>query len=260
MRNEEDKFIDIVEVAGDIASQEQIERLCNRYYWAGKYCRNKDVVETACGTGQGLAYLSGVSKSLHAGDYSEKILKIARNHYKDRINFQRFDAQNMPFPDNSLDVVVLFEAIYYLPSPEKFVGECHRILRKGGVVLISTANKDLYDFNPSPYSRRYFGTVELNELFTGHGFSIECFGDVSMKMISFRQKIFRPIKAASVKLNIIPKSMDGKKLLKRLIFGKMTKMPLEITEDIITYREPSRISILEPNREHKVIYCVANME
>ena len=49
----------------------------------------------------------------------------------------------MPYKDNSIDVIILFEAIYYLPSVEKFVSECWRILRDRGKVLIATANKDL---------------------------------------------------------------------------------------------------------------------
>jgi len=39
-------------------------------------------------------------------------------------------------------VIILFEAIYYIPDAEKFVEECARVLRLGGKVLIATANKD----------------------------------------------------------------------------------------------------------------------
>ncbi len=50
-------FISVTEIAGDEVTQEQADRLCNRYYWAGRYCSGKDVVEAACGPGQGLGYL-----------------------------------------------------------------------------------------------------------------------------------------------------------------------------------------------------------
>ena len=56
---------------------------------------------------------------------------------------------------------------------EKFVNECKRVLRHGGKVLVATANKDLYDFNPSPHSCKYYGVMELNELFARHGFEEE---------------------------------------------------------------------------------------
>ena len=74
-------YVSVTEIAGDEVTQEQIDRLCNRYYWAGQYCSGKDVVEAACGSGQGLGYLSGIANSLEAGDYSDEILSIARRHY-----------------------------------------------------------------------------------------------------------------------------------------------------------------------------------
>lgn len=252
-------YLAVTELSGDEVSQEQVERLCNRYYWAGRYCAGKDVLEVACGTGQGLGYLSKLSKNFSAGDYSEEILKIAKAHYGARIHLKQFDAQDMPYADNSLDVIILFEAIYYLPSAEKFVSECRRILRNGCKVLIATANKDLYDFNPSPHSYKYYGVVELNNLFANHGFSVECFGNTLVDELSWRQKILRPIKKTAVKLGLAPKSMNGKKLLKRLVFGGLVKMPAEIEEVMAPYVEPTKLSSFQADKKHKVIYCVATL-
>ncbi len=162
--------------------------------------------------------------------------------------------------DHSADVVILFEAIYYLPSIERFVAECRRILRPGGQVLIATANKDLYDFNPSPYSHVYYGVVELNRLFTEHDFAVECFGYHSIRDVSLRQKILRPVKKLTVDLGLIPRTMKGKRWLKRIVFGRLTTMPAEIVEGLIPYKEPTRLPLFKPDREHKVIYCVATMQ
>ena len=140
----------VTELAGEEISSEQLDRLCHRYYWAGTYCTGKDILEAACGTGPGLGYLAGLARSLRGGDFDENILGFVQAHYGDRIELKQFDAQDMPYEDHSLDVVILFEAIYYLPSAKKFVDECRRVLRDDGKILIATANKDLYDFNPSP--------------------------------------------------------------------------------------------------------------
>jgi len=101
-------YISVTEIAGDEVTQEQIDRMCNRYYWVGEYCRDKDVVEAACGSGQGLGYLSRIARSFEAGDYSDEILSIARQHYGERISLRQFDAQDMPFEDKSKDVIILF--------------------------------------------------------------------------------------------------------------------------------------------------------
>ena len=41
-------YVSVTEIAGDEVTQEQIDRLCNCYYWAGQYCSGKGVVEAAC--------------------------------------------------------------------------------------------------------------------------------------------------------------------------------------------------------------------
>jgi SAM-dependent methyltransferase len=188
------------------------------------------------------------------------ILQRAKNHYGNRIDLRQFDAQDMPFEDHSADVVILFEAIYYLPRADKFVSECRRVLRKAGQVLIATANKDLYDFNPSPFSHTYYGVIELNKLFTAHGFVPECFGYLSVHDVSLRQRILRPVKKLAVGLGLVPKTAGGKKWLKRVVFGGLTKMPAEIEEGMITYREPTCLALSTPDREHKVIYCAATLQ
>jgi len=225
-------YISVTEIAGDEVTQEQVDRLCNRYYWAGQYCNGKDVVEVACGTGQGLGYLAGIAKSLEAGDYSDAILSIARQHYGKRIALRQFDAQEMPFADRSKDVIIIFEALYYIPDANRFIQECARILRPGGKILVVNANKDLFDFNPSPYSYEYHGVRELKDLFERHGFGTEFFGDTPLGSVSIKQKILRPVKKAVISMGFMPKSMAAKKILKKLVFGNLVRMPAEIGPQI----------------------------
>ena len=255
----ENNFLDVTELAGEEISSEQLYRMCNRYYWAGEFCRDRDVVEVACGTGPGLAYLNTIARSVKAGDFSYEIVDIARNHYQERISIDQFDAQNMPFDDNSIDVVIVHEALYYFPSVQKFLQECLRILRPGGQVLISNANKDLFDFNPSPHSFEYHGVTELSELFKSHGFSADFWGSVPLETVSIKQKMLRPIKKLFVSLNLMPKTMFGKRILKRLIFGKPVSMPTEISAGMSAVEIPQKISADYPNTSHKVIYCAASL-
>mgnify|MGYP002641309518 FL=1 len=184
----------VTEMAGDEITKEQLNRLCHRYYWADNFCSDKDVIEAACGTGPGAGYLSKLSKSYIAGDYDPGILSFAQQHYGERVDLRQFDAQVMPFDDNSKDVIIIFEAIYYLPNVGEFIRECKRVLRKGGQVLIATANKDHYDFNPSPFSHAYYGVVEFQELFAQFGFDVECFGYLPIGEVSWRQRLLRPVK------------------------------------------------------------------
>jgi len=220
--------------------------MCQRYYWAGNYCKGKEVLEVACGTGQGAGYLAGLASNYHAGDYSEKILEIARAHYGERIQFQRLDAQQLPFENGSFDTVILFEAIYYLPSAERFVAECRRVLRSGGKVLIATANKDLFDFNPSPHSFTYYGVSELNDLLRRYGFASSFFGNTPVGDLLWRQRMLRPVKKFATNSGLMPKTMEGKKILKWLVFGSLVPMPAEIVARMVPYVDPVPIPRIVP--------------
>ena len=253
-------FVKVTEFPGEEVPYEQLLRLCHRYYWAGQFCKDKDIVEVACGSGYGLSYLSEISKSIEAGDYSDEIVNVARRINGSKINILQYDAINMPYDDNSKDVIIIFEAIYYFPKIDKFFKECKRVLKRSGRLLIVTANKDLYDFNPSPYSHRYLGVLELSRKLKAFGFNSEFYGLIDTKQVSFRQKILRPLKKIAVTLNFIPQTMDGKRFLKRLVFGKMVAVPDQLENGITPYEDPRKISDLLSDNRHKVIYCVAELD
>jgi ubiquinone/menaquinone biosynthesis C-methylase UbiE len=252
-------FTSVTELSGDDVSVEQIERIRRRYHWAGEYCRGKDVLEVACGAGQGVGYLATLARSIRAGDYSEPILEIARKHYGTRFSFHQFDAQHMPFESESFDVVIIFEALYYIADVARFFAECQRVLRPGGVLLIATANKDLFDFNPSPHSFRYLGVRELSEELPRFGFNPRFFGDTPVEGVSLRQRLLRPLKKTAVTLGLMPRTMRAKKLLKRLVFGKLVPMPAEIMPDGSEAVRPNPLASDQADGKHKVIFCAAHL-
>lgn len=247
-------------MANDLVSKEQVQRSFDRYYWAKSFCEGKTTLEVACGTGQGLGYLSKVTKRFVAGDFSRDILDITQQHYGSRIDLLQLDAQQLPFADQSLDVIILFEAIYYLPNTDLFIQECRRLLKPNGKVLIATANKDLFDFNPSPYTHKYFGVLELKDIFNQYGFETEFFGNTPVGELSSIQRWTRGIKKIAVKLNLMPKTAEGKKWLKKIIFGKLVKMPGEITEGLFSSSNPISLSDQKVDREYKVIFCAATLK
>lgn len=252
-------FVQLTELAGVEISMEQLQRMHTRYVWALPYCQGGDVLEVACGSGQGLDLLSNAAKSVSAGDYSAEVLETPRRVYGDRFTLKQFDAQSIPFPDKSFDAVLIYEALYYVPSADKFFAEAQRILRPGGHLLIATANKDLFDFNPSPHSHEYLGVRELASRLQRFGFTTEFFGDTPVTNVSMRQRILRPVKAAAVRLGVMPKTNDSKVWLKRLMFGQMTRMPDILVRGAAAYTPPQRVNADAPDRVHKVILCAAKL-
>ena len=250
-------YMDVTERANDLVSAEQVERLQRRYMWARGYCVKRDVHELACGTGQGSGVLAEVAASFAASDQSDPMLEQARRHYGMRFPVRKLDAQALPLPDATLDVLVLFEALYYLPDADAFFARAWRVLRPGGVLLLATANKDLYDFNPSPHSSEYLGVRELTERLGRAGFQVAAFGDTPVAAGSPMQRALRPIKNIASRLGLIPKSMEAKKLLKRIVFGKLVAMPEEITATGVSPAPPTTLPAGHPDHRHKVIFCAA---
>lgn len=259
MASPDTDFTDVTEMAGEEISPEQLFRLANRYYWAGAYVDGKDVIEVACGTGPGLGYLAERARSLRAGDYSQAMVDAVSAHYGDRVACSQFDAQEMPFEDNSADVILIFEALYYLPSAEAFIAECKRVLRPSGHVLVSNANPDLFDFNPSPHSFAYHGVMGLSDMFASAGFETQFWGSTPLDKAGLRQRILRPLKRFVVSAGLMPKSMAGKRLLKRLVFGEPVRMPAEISAGMVETETPTPLPADRPDTGHKVIYCAARL-
>jgi SAM-dependent methyltransferase len=229
----------------------------HRYRLALDFCDGKDVLEVACGAGQGLGYLAKRARSVVGGDFTETLAKRASAHYGDRLPVLRFDGQSLPFHDRSFDVVVFFEALYYLPQPEKFLSEVARVLRPGGVLLISTINPEWSDFNPSPLSTRYYTASALAALLEENGFAADIQGAFPVEKVSRRDAVVSLVKRMAVSVNMVPGSMKGKTIFKRIFYGKLTPLPPELEENGTPFDRPQPIQTVADPSRYRVIYAVA---
>jgi ubiquinone/menaquinone biosynthesis C-methylase UbiE len=248
-------YTSVTEVPGVGASREQLARLYTRYAVAASHCASKDVLEVACGAGPGLGFLASRSARVVGGDYTDGLLRLARRHYGARIPLVRLDAQALPFRSAAFDVVILYEALYYLRDADQFVREAHRILRPTGAVLVCTVNPEWPDFNPSPFSRRYFSARELRGLLGRHGFVVEIHAAFPSARDSARDRLVSLIKRAAVTARVMPRTMRGKQVLKRVFFGALAPIPPEITEGMATAWPLTSIAPDGPAGEHKLIFA-----
>ncbi len=247
----------VTEATGYRVTRDQLSRLHHRYCFAAQYCHEKDVLEVACGSGQGLGYLARKARRVVGGDYTAALVEAARRHYGGRVPVQRLDAHRLPFEPASFDVVILYEALYYLERPELFLQECRRVLRDRGVLLLCTVNREWSDFNPSPYSARYFSARELRDLLGEHAFEAEFFKAFPVSPDGMRDRVVSSVKRAAVRLGLMPKTMRGKEFLKRLVFGRLEPLPPEVTDEMGPYSPPVPLTLDEYDPQFKVLYAVA---
>jgi len=114
-----------------------------RYRFAARFARGRDVLDVACGEGYGAAALlkSGAA-SVIGVDVSQAACDHARKKYG--IDARCGDASSLPLCDSSIDLIVSFETIEHIPAPGDLLSECSRVLRKRGVLVISTPNRGVY--------------------------------------------------------------------------------------------------------------------
>ncbi len=249
-------FTIVTEVPGVGATKEQLARLHQRYSFGSRYCQGKRVLEVACGAGVGLGYLGRTASLVVGGDYTDSLIRTAQNHYRGVLPLLRLDAHSLPFKDASFDTVVLFEALYYLHNPDKFLQEGHRILSEKGTLVLCTVNKDWSDFNPSPLSTAYYSAPELFSLLTRNGFQAELFGGFPVVAGSASQKAVSLVRRTAVSLHLIPKSMKGKEWLKRIFYGKLAPLPAELSWEGDKQTLPAPITSEVPTDQYKILYAV----
>lgn len=123
-----------------------------RYRFATRYVLDKCVLDIACGEGYGTAALRRAgSRSVIGIDISQETCSRARRKYEQP--FCAADAHALPFPDQSVDVIISFETIEHIAKPEDFLDECVRVLVPNGVLIISTPDKAVHDDagDPNPF-------------------------------------------------------------------------------------------------------------
>ena len=101
------------------------------------------VLDVACGTARlarALLPQTVFDGSLVNLDLSARMLPIGRAHcaaWPGRAAWLRAPAQALPFAAASFDAVCCLEALEFFPSPRAALDECLRVLRPGGLLLVT---------------------------------------------------------------------------------------------------------------------------
>lgn len=74
-------------------------------------------------------------------DIDEPGLERARERFGSRVEFVNASGDDLPLPDESLDIVVFNHIYEHVVDPDSVVSEIHRVLKPNGVVYFGLANK-----------------------------------------------------------------------------------------------------------------------
>lgn len=127
-----------------IFTETTIEHL-HRYALAMELLKGKKVLDIACGEGYGANLLSSVAASVTGVDIDPAVISRATNTYRSpNLEFLTGSATELPVPADTYEAVVSFETLEHISQHEKMLAEIKRVLKPGGLLLISTPDKKNY--------------------------------------------------------------------------------------------------------------------
>jgi SAM-dependent methyltransferase len=112
-----------------------------RYGWTAGLVRDREVLDAGCGAGRGTAILAAAGATRAVGvDISDDAVRGARERCGSAAQFVVGDLSELAFEDCSFDVVTCFETLAQVGDLERALDELRRVLRPGGVLLLSLPN------------------------------------------------------------------------------------------------------------------------
>jgi len=97
------------------------------------------VLELGCGTGLYTETIINNSENIVATDFSDEMIEVAiqkRGRLKN-VEFQKADALNLEFENESFDTVFMANLIHIIGNGERLIQESNRVLKKGGRIIIT---------------------------------------------------------------------------------------------------------------------------
>jgi ubiquinone/menaquinone biosynthesis C-methylase UbiE len=171
------------EIASDsIPSDNPIhQRLLKAYVLAADLVKG-DLLEVGCGEGRGIDWILPHVSNYTAIDKIEPVIEKLKVKYP----ASKFLSGNIPplsvFADNSFDSIVSFQVIEHIENDKLYIKEIHRVLKPGGIALITTPNRPV-SLSRNPWHIREYTARELTDLASRY------FSDVTMKGITGNGKV-----------------------------------------------------------------------
>jgi SAM-dependent methyltransferase len=143
----------------------------------------KRVLDLGCGEGYGADLLASRAREVVGVDLAPEAVYHARKTYRrPNLRFRYMDIYRLELGEESFDVVCSLQVIEHLHEPERFMEEARRVLKPGGICVITTPNRliispgretpvnpfHIFEFDLGQFEefmRRYFPEVETEGVF-----------------------------------------------------------------------------------------------
>jgi SAM-dependent methyltransferase len=168
-------------------------RLLFAYKAAASFLQGGKLLEVGCGIGRGIPFLLPKVSEYQAIDKNRRLLESLRKQYPQATFISGRVPPLTQIPDNAFDYVLSFQVIEHIADDKLFVKELHRVLKPGGMLVLTTPNR-LRSLTRNPWHVREYTAEELAALL------LPFFKEVDMRGIAGNEKVerYHQANAASV--------------------------------------------------------------
>ncbi len=98
----------------------------------------QDLLDCGCGTGPmiSLLYEKDSTKNYTGLDITPKMIEVGKSKNLNGVKWVVGDCENLPFDDNSFDVIICSNSFHHYPNPQSFFNSAKRVLRSGGRLIL----------------------------------------------------------------------------------------------------------------------------
>lgn len=177
-------------VIPDVSANFLYKEALARYEFAQKVlkCKKRQrILDLACGTGYGSAFLSKENTVIGI-DKDPKAISYAKKHYGKHAKFIAVNVETdlalQGLTLQSYNAICAFEIIEHLTKPKTFLKNIVQLLKPNGIVILSTPNAESpvpENSTKSKYHVKEFTQKEFEDILKKYFTSVEIFGQTKNK-------------------------------------------------------------------------------
>ncbi|MDD4868785.1 MAG: methyltransferase domain-containing protein, partial [Mycobacterium sp.] len=126
--------------------EESTQQICReRIHWICSQVQGEDVLDLGCSEGMASLLLGQEGHQVVGVDINPAAVEVARQELtslpdfvRQNVRFELISAGRLPFDDASFDTVLMGEVLEHQTRPERLLAEARRVLRPGGVAVVTT--------------------------------------------------------------------------------------------------------------------------
>jgi len=144
-------------------------------------------LEVGCGDGALTASIHKLGHQVYGVDTNSEGIRFAKEKFREKNltgEFYIIDGYNYPFEDNFFEFVVCADVIEHVQKPLQMLEEIHRVLKKGGILIISTPIK----IQNLPISKNHVQEWTIDDF---EDFCATVFGKPTKRIISHPLSCYR---------------------------------------------------------------------